>query len=132
MSDLPAHLESYAQDTRDLLGLQAWAITFRVVDEIDGDPGTAGQCQYKEPYRVARILLRRDQSDDDMRGHIMHELLHCALAHYDVTAIRIAGMLPKDQRRGALQLLDDACERTVVALTAALRSGINPPADAGA
>lgn len=126
-AELSPELEVYAQDVRDLLGLQAWRITFVLVDSIDDDPTTAGQCQYKEAYQVARILLRRDEPDDAMREHIFHELLHCALAHFDQMAMRIAEMLPDPQRAAAISILYDANERTVVALTRALRKGINPP-----
>jgi hypothetical protein len=125
---LPDHLERYAQDTRDLLGLQDWTITIKLVDEIDGDPRTGGQCSYLEPYRIAHILIRRDQAEEKLREHLMHELLHAALAPLDYAAQTAVDLVPKPQRKVAKQMLYDGCERAVVALAKALIRGLRPPA----
>ncbi len=124
---LPDHLERYACDVRDLLGLQDWTITITLVDEIDHDPRTGGQCSYLEPYRIAKILIRRDATDEKMHEHLMHELLHAALAPLDYAAQSAVELVPKPQRKVAKQMVYDGCERAVVALAKALVAGIRPP-----
>jgi hypothetical protein len=101
----PDWILAYAADVRDL---------------IDGDPSIGGRCEYKEPYRIARVYLARGHSDAAYREFVMHELLHAALAPMDYAAITAVRLVPKPQRKVAQALINDGCERVVVALTAAL------------
>lgn len=124
----PDWILAYTAEVRDLLGLDAWDITVKMVDELDGDGSIGAQCQYKEPYRVAHVLLQRGRTEAEYREFVMHEMLHCALAPMDFAAITAVRLVPKPQRKVAQDMINDGCERAVQALARALVKGIKPPA----
>lgn len=127
-NDLPDAIKAYAADVRDLLGLQAWEIVIKVVDEIDGEPETGGLCTANEPYFIAEILLRRNLPADKVRETVMHEMLHIAMSTYDLAADYVKDMVPFKHQSNAARILTNAKERVVSALAKALVKGIKPPA----
>lgn len=134
MSDSPSTDQSapdwileYAADVRDLLGLDAWDITVKMVDELDGDGSIGAQCRYKEPYKIAHVFLQRGRTEAEYREFVMHELLHAALAPMDYAAAVAVDLVPKPQRKVAKILINDGCERVVQALAKALVKGVRPP-----
>jgi hypothetical protein len=121
-------LTAYAADVRDLLGLEGWNITLTMVDDLPGDEGRYGDvtaiCDYQEPYRIATIRLVRGRTIEEYRTSVMHELLHLALAPLDHAAKQVTAFLRPRHARAAREIIADANERTVSALTAALTQGI--------
>lgn len=81
MNDVPDWIIAYAQDCRQLLGIDdGWRIAFTMADPPPGEEW-AGQTQYDTTYLNATVELATSLADDDAgRQVILHELLHVALA----------------------------------------------------
>lgn len=125
----PAEITAYASDVRDLLGLQAWTIHVKMVDDLGDKEGdeVGGDCTYTEPYRHAQIHLKRGLSPEQYREYLMHEMLHIALAPLDYTARGLGILFRGKMAEYVERTLDDACERVVTPLAKALVKGIKSP-----
>lgn len=125
--DPPEWLVSYTQDARRLLGIgDDWHIRLKIVDKIDEDDTAAGICDLDVPYLRAGIRLLKDQTDEQQRANVFHELLHVALAPIDLMVDRLIWRLPQSRAIQSFMLKSDAFEQTITRLERALRAGIAP------
>lgn len=134
--DPPDEIKAYACDVRDLLGLGEWDITIKMVDAIPDEADESectsphvigGDTTYEEPYRIATIRLVRGFEPERWREHVMHEMLHLAIAPLAHAARHsVMGLIPSRLHVHAMALIGDGEERAVTALAKALVKSVRP------
>ena len=91
--DQHAMLTTYVNDLRKALGLRDWTVTVKHRPSTE-DASAQVHCIYGQ--RLAHIRVAEDwwdDSPDDQRSHIVHELLHCHLDPTDTLVCSLEGTL---------------------------------------
>jgi len=121
----PKWLVEYRREAVEALGLQAWEITWELVDQVDADtPQTIGRTTWLWPYLQATIALEKGyvvEPTTKAKVLVLHELCHLVFAgSCDAFATTVNEHVRKGSRRLVRQWHSDATEHCVVRLSRAL------------
>ena len=126
----PEWAQTYFNDVRDLLGIgRDWELWFALADTPGNNEDADGNCHYDARYLKATITMRRGLVNNEERARyvIMHELLHVALARFDLACDRLINFIPEAHHKHAQELVIDVMEQTIETLTRAFQRGLKPP-----
>lgn len=100
-------LVAWADEARQLLGLDDWTLDIRVgnAGEGDGRPNV-GSCGYylDEKHAIITIDTRRIRNARSARDTVIHEVAHCLLADIDIRFTLLARQLYPRNRAARAEL----------------------------
>lgn len=111
--DVPDWLHEYIHDWSQKLRLYEWRIRVRLAMVVDGDEDTMAACLSQPTINTASLTFRADveQSDEESKRLVVHELLHVAHARIDALIEEVIVMqLPEPARKLAVDAYNQVLE----------------------
>ena len=125
VTPMDAWVVRYVNKLKNMMGLSHWTI---LMQTKPSSPDALGETEVVHGQHLAKMYLHKDFRKDtaeDFRATVVHELLHCHMAHLSEVASEILQAEEGDQKgqailKATVNVLDYEIERIIDAISESL------------